>query len=67
MRVLSLVLSVPKIRFCNNAELLGKLLGRGLAADLVEHLAQGAHRHHCQKEHRFDNRDIFSFQQVGWE
>jgi hypothetical protein len=23
--------------------------------------------HHCQKEHRFDNRDIFSFQQVGWE
>jgi hypothetical protein len=22
---------------------------------------------HCQKEHRFDNRDIFSFQQVGWE
>jgi glutaredoxin len=23
--------------------------------------------HHCQKEHRFDNRDIFSFQQVGLE
>jgi hypothetical protein len=23
--------------------------------------------HHCQKEHRFDNRDIFSFQRVGWE
>jgi len=22
---------------------------------------------HYQKEHRFDNRDIFSFQQVGWE
>jgi hypothetical protein len=22
---------------------------------------------HCQKGHRFDNRDIFSFQQVGWE
>jgi hypothetical protein len=22
--------------------------------------------HHCQKTHRFDNRDIFSFQQVGW-
>src|SRR5262252_5124563 len=26
-----------------HAELLGKLLGRGLAADLVEHLARGAH------------------------
>ena len=23
--------------------------------------------HHCRKTHRFDNRDIFSFQQVGWE
>jgi hypothetical protein len=22
---------------------------------------------HCQKSHRFDNRDIFSFQQVGLE
>ena len=22
---------------------------------------------HCQKEHRFDNRDIFSFQQIGLE
>src|SRR4029434_6834315 len=22
---------------------------------------------HCHKTHRFDNRDIFSFQQVGWE
>ena len=22
---------------------------------------------HCQKTHRFDNRDIFAFQQVGWE
>jgi hypothetical protein len=23
--------------------------------------------HHCRKTHRFDNRDVFSFQQVGWE
>ena len=23
--------------------------------------------HHCHKTHRFDNRDIFSFTQVGWE
>jgi hypothetical protein len=22
---------------------------------------------HCGKAHRFDNRDIFSFQQLGWE
>jgi hypothetical protein len=22
---------------------------------------------HCHKTHRFDNRDIFSFPQVGWE
>jgi hypothetical protein len=22
---------------------------------------------HCKKEHRFDNRDIFSFQQIGLE
>ena len=22
---------------------------------------------HCRKTHRFDNHDIFSFQQVGWE
>ena len=22
---------------------------------------------HCQKTHRFDNRDIFTFQQVEWE
>jgi uncharacterized protein YlaI len=22
--------------------------------------------HHCQRTHRFDNRDIFSFQQVGY-
>jgi len=23
--------------------------------------------YHCRKTHRFNNRDIFSFQQVGWE
>jgi hypothetical protein len=23
--------------------------------------------HHCRNTHRFDNRDIFSFQQIGWE
>ena len=23
--------------------------------------------HHCLETHRFDNRDIFAFQQVGWE
>jgi hypothetical protein len=23
--------------------------------------------HHCRKTHRFDNRDIFSFQQIGWD
>jgi hypothetical protein len=23
--------------------------------------------HHCRKTHRLDNRDIFSFQQVGWD
>jgi hypothetical protein len=22
--------------------------------------------HHCRKTHRFDNRDIFSFQQIRW-
>jgi hypothetical protein len=22
---------------------------------------------HCHKTHRFDNRDMFSFAQVGWE
>jgi hypothetical protein len=23
--------------------------------------------HHCGETHRLDNRDIFSFQQFGWE
>jgi hypothetical protein len=23
--------------------------------------------HHCRKTHRFDNRDIFSFQQIIWD
>jgi redox-regulated HSP33 family molecular chaperone len=23
--------------------------------------------HHCRTTHQFDNRDIFSFQQIGWE
>ena len=22
---------------------------------------------HCRKAHRVDNRDVFSFQQLGWE